>query len=611
MTLISRICDIFLDMTEVAPEEVLMALAAMIRDEGLGSDTRRVTVACSPTLRIRLRDAHPELHVQDHHGKALADALAGAGARGRGLALIQGNWDWRSQTVDLLAGQFGSDPMIATVQPRYLDAAAEQVFGLPFDGHLRLPHAAAAYLPEYYVTAEFLSPMIIVGPQAVAAAPRPDAAEMATAFAQLLSGLRRRGYRNLVCNRIFAPWSGTGAPCDRALAPLENEDPALLAAISSEQPELKLERLLAGAFDAAGRPRILLDVRGMPAFVNGTTVCALGFLSGFHALIEMGITITVLATSKASATHRLAERFPGFEIQHDEPKGSFMAIVLLNQPWAVAWLREMHGCAALISANMLDTILWDIMFVSNPGLRRAWSLLGQCADLLFFNTAYSRDRYAFRFRPRADLPSVVTHHSMVAGEITHPSAGPRAIPERYVLVMGNSYDHKDLRRTLALLSDAFPFLQLACIGDEVKDMAHVISYPSGEISDEVIADLYRHCEAVVFPSHYEGFGLPVAEAIAYGKRVIVRDFPLWDELQSITAHPEAIHRFRCESDLVRALGEIVSAVQSPLHKASEAECAVEPSWEICAGRIVRAVEKAIADFDGHHWMMRDDVLAVE
>lgn len=42
----------------------------------------------------------------------------------------------------------------------------------------------------------------------------------------------------------------------------------------------------------------------------------------------------------------------------------------------------------------------------------------------------------------------------------------------------------------------------------------------GFVSDEQLAALYRHCLALIFPTHYEGFGLPVIEALACGAAVI-------------------------------------------------------------------------------------------
>ncbi len=42
----------------------------------------------------------------------------------------------------------------------------------------------------------------------------------------------------------------------------------------------------------------------------------------------------------------------------------------------------------------------------------------------------------------------------------------------------------------------------------------------GHVSDDELAALYRGCLALAFPSRYEGFGLPVLEAMSYGAPVI-------------------------------------------------------------------------------------------
>jgi glycosyltransferase involved in cell wall biosynthesis len=39
-------------------------------------------------------------------------------------------------------------------------------------------------------------------------------------------------------------------------------------------------------------------------------------------------------------------------------------------------------------------------------------------------------------------------------------------------------------------------------------------------SDEVLANLYTHATALVYPSHYEGFGIPPLEAMHYGCPVV-------------------------------------------------------------------------------------------
>jgi glycosyltransferase involved in cell wall biosynthesis len=49
--------------------------------------------------------------------------------------------------------------------------------------------------------------------------------------------------------------------------------------------------------------------------------------------------------------------------------------------------------------------------------------------------------------------------------------------------------------------------------------------PLGFVPDQDLPMLYSGCDTFVFPSVYEGFGIPVAEAIACGSRVITSDIP--------------------------------------------------------------------------------------
>jgi hypothetical protein len=67
--------------------------------------------------------------------------------------------------------------------------------------------------------------------------------------------------------------------------------------------------------------------------------------------------------------------------------------------------------------------------------------------------------------------------------------------------------------------------------------------------------LYSRAKAVVFPSHYEGFGLPVLHALGNRKVIFVRDLPVYDEIRARISAPENIRVFKTKQDLARQLAD--------------------------------------------------------
>jgi glycosyltransferase involved in cell wall biosynthesis len=52
----------------------------------------------------------------------------------------------------------------------------------------------------------------------------------------------------------------------------------------------------------------------------------------------------------------------------------------------------------------------------------------------------------------------------------------------------------------------------------------------GFVPRNEVLRVYAGADAVVFPTRFEGFGLPVLEAVERGKKVIVSRLPIFDEL---------------------------------------------------------------------------------
>ena len=110
------------------------------------------------------------------------------------------------------------------------------------------------------------------------------------------------------------------------------------------------------------------------------------------------------------------------------------------------------------------------------------------------------------------------------------------LQDKFVLYVGNVKPHKNLERLL----DAFHLLRrtpgledvkLVIIGDAISKYAalrrathrynlHKFVRFLGFLPDETLAIVYRLAGVFVFPSLYEGFGLPPLEAMASGTPVV-------------------------------------------------------------------------------------------
>jgi len=109
------------------------------------------------------------------------------------------------------------------------------------------------------------------------------------------------------------------------------------------------------------------------------------------------------------------------------------------------------------------------------------------------------------------------------------------LDQRFVLYVGNIKPHKNLVRLIeafaALRRGELEDLKLLIIGDEISKLpalrraVHTLKLHKyvrflGYQPDDTLAILYRLASVFVFPSLYEGFGLPPLEAMASGTPVI-------------------------------------------------------------------------------------------
>lgn len=99
-------------------------------------------------------------------------------------------------------------------------------------------------------------------------------------------------------------------------------------------------------------------------------------------------------------------------------------------------------------------------------------------------------------------------------------------------------------------------------------------------SDEVLASLYRGAAAFVYPSLYEGFGIPLLEAMTLGCPIIASDIPAFREVAGNAAEYfplDGIEPIQC------ALKAVLSSPERARQLADRGKCRVANfSWDACA-----------------------------
>src|SRR5579859_454568 len=159
--------------------------------------------------------------------------------------------------------------------------------------------------------------------------------------------------------------------------------------------------------------------------------------------------------------------------------------------------------------------------------RRTPPLLGMgIATMIITPTRAVRAKVIERFRV---APTRVLAVPLGASDVFRPAAAPVPAPERapYFLYVGALEPRKNLHALIEAWHEARRRhgVDLVLAGRKRADFNELAAEPGlrvlGEVSDTDLAGLYSGSLALVYPSHYEGFGLPVLEAMQCGACVLI------------------------------------------------------------------------------------------
>jgi glycosyltransferase involved in cell wall biosynthesis len=199
-----------------------------------------------------------------------------------------------------------------------------------------------------------------------------------------------------------------------------------------------------------------------------------------------------------------------------------------------------------------------------------------------------------------------THVVAGAGVLPHGHAAlPAAVTGGpYVLLLGNAAPNKNLGfavEALRMLARQERPVRALHVGrDLAGDLAKALSGDGatllqslGVLDDEALDAVLRNATALVQPSRYEGFGLPIIEAQERGVPVIASDIAVFREvagdgcilvgLDDVPHLAHALHAITTDASLRAELSARALANSARFTWTKSAEAAVSMIMQICSG----------------------------
>jgi len=512
------------------------------------------------------------------------------------------------------------DVMVSAAAPRIAIEPEGYLVMIGDDGCAGSPilidRKESAGLPSVYYSPEQLFPCMCIKNEMVGNVGVPDEFEL---FPELMLAFlragRRRGFSVLVDNAAvisvtqydFDGHKLVGESAKIRLLPDFEAVEARLAMHPAVDDERRMQ--VSASPRNPGEVSLLLDCTPMGPIYNGTTEMILGVLKGINQIGRFDCAVSAMASDEARNYHHLDARFPTISFVSTSDSRLYDVALRLAQAWWLAEIGDLCRRARSIGITIHDIIGPDIVYVGPRGTEGAFQFAGEYADGLIYVSEFSRQQYRRRYFTSADLVEAVVYNSLDPADYVQIGYTTSS-PEEWLLVFGNEYDHKDLPRTVEILASAFPFESFKVVGGEMQGAANVEGFASGHLDNSVVDNLYRNAKCIVFPSFYEGFGMPVVRGLAHGKTVVARSSRLLHEIAGMCDNVGRLIEFTNSMDLLPIVASVLRGGCDRAIPLGDKLIAGQPaySWSACGERILDFAKRLKASENPERWRRRDRAL---
>ena len=231
------------------------------------------------------------------------------------------------------------------------------------------------------------------------------------------------------------------------------------------------------------------------------------------------------------------------------------------------------------------------------------AVAGSRSRALLTNSEFSKSelvRWAHLDADKLTVMHLGTDHMLRIVPALEPALAGRIDHQPFVLAVSSASPNKNFAGVVQALQQLSPAPLCVIVGQQYSkvfkshDLADEQVIQAGYVSDETLAALYQQARCLVYPSFYEGFGLPPLEAMRLGCPVVVSRGSSLPEVCGNAAH-------YCEPQDPTSIAQAISAVLS-LQDDPKAqlqlrqECLAQAqsfTWENSAHTLLDALVRAI------------------
>jgi hypothetical protein len=154
--------------------------------------------------------------------------------------------------------------------------------------------------------------------------------------------------------------------------------------------------------------------------------------------------------------------------------------------------------------------------------------------------------------------------------------------------VGNHFPHKSLFNALENIDEKYTLVILSSFTGYRNNEFHI---KSGKLTDQIVESLFANSDLLIFPSQYEGFGLPVLAAVNHEKPILLYDSQINRELAKIYNFGSKVQFFTYFENLNKSIENVLNKMNSYKHNV------VKRTWKDVAkeyaGVIDREMKKTV------------------